>query len=217
MSSDLLRQSKLGRQEEVWTKDQVISGLLKFYEEHGRFPKSLECDNYPYLPTGRTIQRNFGGIAALRTELGINESYASGAYRASIAREVGLRGRLAEETFYKQCVDVFGEVAVHREFPLQGGRFRLDIVVYHKTGKIGADIFFAKDLKNLRTLLFTKIGKYTTFPWPVYLVSANPEIKQSDVVKIVSGMHQGPSVNEIAITVEEFWIRVGDLRPLKIE
>jgi hypothetical protein len=84
----MLRRKRSGRQDGEWTKDQVIAGLLKFYEIHNRFPKASEIDTYEYLPTARSIQRNFNGILALKTELGIKDIYHAGPYRSQIAKDI---------------------------------------------------------------------------------------------------------------------------------
>ncbi len=182
----MLRKSKLGRQDGEWTKDQVIAGLLKFYEEFGRFPKASEINAYPYLPTARSIQRNFGGIQTLKDELGIKEDYHKGKYRSELMVQVNDRGREIEEKLGSTLVRRFSEICVHREFPLTGGRQRLDFVVYSKEGRFGIDVFFAESRHSLQTNIQIKQSRYDAFSDQLLLVCGNEDICQDAIDQILS-------------------------------
>lgn len=177
----MLRIANRGKQESGWTKDQVIAGLLKFKEIHGRFPKSRECDSFEFLPSGRSIERNFGGILALRKDLGINEEYHRGDYRRDLAHKINDRGREIEMDLEKFLIAKFGEVAVHREKPVGEGRERLDFIVYFRGGLFGIDIFFADNLHSLRSVVNIKQNKYVSFSPLVYFVCANGELSQEQL------------------------------------
>src|SRR5437870_8408763 len=83
-----------------WTKENLLSGLNKFYSEFGRYPTALEIDTYEYLPTSRHIQRAFGGLVRLRSELGLEiADYTKGQTRSAMATLIGQRGNKLERDF----------------------------------------------------------------------------------------------------------------------
>lgn len=210
----MLRKARLGRQEGEWTKDQVIAGLLKFYEEHGRFPKVEECDSYAYLPSGRSIQRSFGGLLKLRQELGIAENYHQGAYRTDLSRMINERGRRSEEAIGEYLVGLFGEVAVHRESPVPGTKERLDFIVYHRDGKFGIDVFYPANLRNLQKIINIKEKKYRSFYDKLFFVSLNPAVVQEAIDGIISHKKNLLQKSNFVVTEVEFKKQLRFFKPL---
>lgn len=180
-----IRKASSGRQKK-WIKDQVLAGLLRFYEDFGRFPMIRECDNYKYLPSGRSIQRNFGGLIELRKELGIKEEYHCGENRKRLCTIINKRGSEREDKLYRQLIDIFGDVCVHREKSAPGCKERLDFVIYYRGGRIGVDVFFARDRYNLKTIIQMKNNKYKTFEENLYFVCSNPDITDVDIERVVA-------------------------------
>jgi hypothetical protein len=61
---NLKKQIKAGdnfNKKEVWTKENLIDGFKKFFDEHQRYPIAEEIDDSEYLPSSRQIQRASGG------------------------------------------------------------------------------------------------------------------------------------------------------------
>jgi hypothetical protein len=55
----------------TWTKERVLQALRIYVDTHGRYPSAHEIDDHPHFPSSKHIQRQFGGLVALRKELGI--------------------------------------------------------------------------------------------------------------------------------------------------
>lgn len=64
-----LRKAQRGGQPGIWTKQDILIGLKYFYELYNRYPTSREIDAFEYLPSSRSIQRQFGGLISLRKDL----------------------------------------------------------------------------------------------------------------------------------------------------
>ncbi len=80
-----------------WTIKNIKEGFERFRNERGRLPKALEIDRLNYLPSSHLIQKTFGGLEKLRTQLGYQDShFGKGAFRSQIANRVNSRGRNAE-------------------------------------------------------------------------------------------------------------------------
>ncbi len=100
----------------VWTKENILDGLTKFFDETNRYPTSFEIDANEFLPSSRQIQRSFGGLPKLRKELGLKISnYTKGRVRSDLAKALSKRGSMSERYFEKILVDKFGEYFVHVE------------------------------------------------------------------------------------------------------
>ncbi|MEK7183274.1 MAG: hypothetical protein AAB776_01425 [Patescibacteria group bacterium] len=180
-----LRRSAGGRQS-AWTLEEVQAGLSYFKSEHGRFPKVSEFDQCEYLPSGRSIQRSFGGWNALRLKLGIEELYASGEYRSNIAHRINKRAQIIEDDIHAELIKMFGEIAVHREKPVPGCKERLDFVIYAKDSIIGVDVFWAETIQNLRSIINIKQKKYTGLEHPVVFVCVNDLLTSAMIDSVIS-------------------------------
>ena len=53
---------------DIWTKENILNGLRKFFDDTGRYPTATEIDQNEYLPSSRQIQRAFGGLRNLRKD-----------------------------------------------------------------------------------------------------------------------------------------------------
>ncbi len=149
----------------IWTKENILAGLQKFYEEKGRYPVSYEVDEYEYLPSSKQIQRRFGGLIKLRNELGFEISnFSSGLARSTQATKIGVRGSLAEREVESILINHLGDYFVHVEKPLykyfkknldisKKYKLRADFFIYAVDYKACIDVFFQEMLKLCKELL----------------------------------------------------------------
>lgn len=165
-----------------WTIQKINDGFEQFRSEHGRLPKAHEVDEITYLPSSRSIQKRFGGLEALRKELGYtNLHFGKGEYRSKIASQVNGRGRKAEIELESVLCKMFGEVFVHTEKIFDSSKNRIDFYIYCPSGNFGIDIFYAETLRNLQSNVNIKMKKYTNFQDQLYLVCANRAFKQDEL------------------------------------
>ncbi len=99
-----------------WTESIIRAGVERFIIEEGRPPTAVDFDGTPYLPSSRQVQRAFGGLAALRQQLGyVDLDFTKGQLRGEIAVRAGKRGMAAENVLEPILVAKFGEAYVHTQ------------------------------------------------------------------------------------------------------
>lgn len=178
------RLSKAGHQQN-WTKEEVLVGLQYFYQINSRYPTAREIDNFQYLPSSRSIQRQFGGLVVLRKEL-IPESHSDftrGTYRSSIAAETWQRAAQYEEEFYDFLCQNFDPVAIHEHKVMRPGNVSSDYFIYLTPDKgIVLDLFYAKDLYSLRGVVTIKQKRYSSLPYKViFILVGNNDIEIQEI------------------------------------
>ena len=167
---------------EIWTIEKIKEGFERFKNEHGRLPRAPEIDKLEYLPSSRNIQKRFGGLARLRSELGYSDvHFGKGVFRSDIATRVNIRGRKAELALEKVLRGKFGEVFVHTEKFFESSKNRVDFYVYSPDGNFGIDVFYTETMKYLQSNINIKMGKYRDFPVELFLVVANKSLRQDDI------------------------------------
>lgn len=206
-----IRQSQGGRQL-AWTREEVIAGISKFIEEKKRFPKGIEFDSFPYLPSIRSIQRAFGGLVNLKKEMGVNESYHSGEYRSAIARKINLRGQMDEQAIGIELERRFGEVCVHYQGLAGSRKERLDFVVFHKLGKFGVDTFFPEDVVNLGAIINIKQRKYQRFENPIFFVVMNKSISPDQIQDVIRRKDNILQTNIVVLSLGAFMIKLEEFK-----
>lgn len=165
-----------------WTIEKIKIGFEHFIREYGRLPRAHEIDSLTDLPSSRLIQRKFGGLEALRKELGYKDlHFGKGKFRSTIADEVNTRGRKCEDELQCYLSNHFGEVFVHSEKMLVKSKVRVDFYVYTPEANFAVDIFYPSTLRTLQSNVNIKAKKYTHHSIPIYLISANDSIPQSDL------------------------------------
>lgn len=175
-----------------WTIEKIAEGFQKFHDEHGRYPTAQEVDTYAHLPSSKQIQRNFGGLVAIREQLKLKgpTDFTKGSYSSTRAKEVGLRAHRTERTVYDMLVEHFGVQFVHREyFFVDDRRTRTDFYIHSKNGNFCVDVFFPKDKRNLTGCLNSKMRTYShasMLEYPVIFVMMNEMITEEDVKKILA-------------------------------
>lgn len=172
----------------MWDAEKIKQGFERFFELHGHFPDALEIDRYEHLPSSRTIQRSFGGLAKFRESLGHNIThYGKGENRSRIAKNVNSRGALAEKELYGLLKAQFGEMFVHVEKPFsKSSKQRLDFFVYSPNGNFGIDIFSPKDRHSLIGSLAIKQISYKDYNEKLYFIVANNDIASEELKGIVA-------------------------------
>lgn len=148
--------------QQKWTKESIKSGFEKFFLEFGRYPTAEEIDLYKFLPSSRQIQRSFGGLVKLRQELGLKVSnYGAGPERSRIASEIGKRGNDAERAVENELIRHFGEHFVHVEKLIGKGKCRVDFYVYANGVSFAVDVFYAKNMLQLKKIINLKALTYS--------------------------------------------------------
>ena len=173
--------------ENFWSIDNIRAGLKYFIDKNQRYPSAREIDHFEYLPASRTIQRRFGGLEKLRTELGLPVAhFGKGESRSKIALYANKRGLESENKLYEALKTKFGEPFVHLERPYGSSKKRLDFYVFSPSGNFGVDIFYPNDLFTMGSNLNQKISLYQDFTQDNYLVVANIGISEEQIKKAVA-------------------------------
>jgi hypothetical protein len=174
-----------------WSKENLLDGFIKFFDENGRYPTAPEIDLYEFLPSSRQIQRMFGGLKNLRKDLGLEIcDYSKGANRSKIAFEGNKRGGDGERDMEQLLTSHFGEYFVHAEKTLykyikptanlrKDSKCRVDFLVYAKNLTFAVDVFYTSTLRNLTGNINAKSKKYNEILLDIYLVNLNEDGKIS--------------------------------------
>ena len=182
----MLRKNKLGHQD-PWTEDEILAGLQHFYVLYNRYPTAHEIDDFEFLPTSRSIQRNFGGLVALRKKLTPDSvvDHTAGDYRRNKAKEADLRAKSYEEEFYKFLTDNFFEIAIHEHRIIRPGAVASDFFVYlTEVDGIIIDLFYAQDIRSLVNIVNIKLKRYAPLPYCTYFVLVgNAEISDDAIIQ----------------------------------
>lgn len=173
-----LRENKNGNYG-VWSKDELLAGFRYFYELNGRFPTAHEIDAFKYLPSSRSIQRTYGGLVKLRSELLPTETanFTKGSQRSLTAKRTFANGRTYEREFYEYLTNQFEEIAVHEHKLIRPGDVSCDFFIY-LTENSGAvvDIFYAESMLNLVNIVNIKLRRYKLITPETYLVAVGNEV-----------------------------------------
>lgn len=170
-----------------WTTEEIKAGFEHFYNKYNRYPTAHEIDAYPHMPSSRSIQRQRGGLVALRKKLGLKgpQDFTKGEYSRERAKMINKRAHQLEKDVYDFLVQKFGKVSVHREyFFTDDRRTRTDFFIYCENGNFSVDVFYPKDKKNLIGCLNSKMRTYgqgATLQYPVIFLMMNKNITQEDV------------------------------------
>ncbi len=199
---------KKGRKE--WTIEKIKDGFKMFYDEHGRYPTSIEIDAYDKLPSSRQIQRAYGGLPALRMQLGLSGQidYTKGEYSSKRATMIGNRAHKIEKEVYDYLVGLFGKPYVHREyFFTDDRRNRTDFYIYYDGGNFLVDVFFPKDSRCLSGCLNSKLHNYqvsTQLKHPVIFLMMNLEISNETLENILIRKKNKLSAYQKLMSYEQF-------------
>ena len=203
--------------DKVWTPEKLKVAFDRYIAENGRLPTAPEVDKTDYLPSARQIQRRFGGLKALRTELGYETTdFGSGHNRSSIGTTSNLRAKEAERELEQQLSDLFGEAYVHSEKYYGRGRNRADFIIYTADGIFGIDVFTTETTHDLQKNVALKIDKYIDFPKSVILffVVVSTNLDDTLVKRAADGMKKTALLPGLRIvTPQGLFEQVEDWRP----
>ncbi len=191
----------------TWTIEKIKEGFDKFFKENGRLPTSPEIDKLDYLPSSRQIQRRFGGLEAIRKDLGYSDvNFGRGDFRKQNSFKVGLRGKNSEQELEKLLQEKFGEVFVHSEKPFFYGtnKIRVDFYIFCPDGNFGVDIFFTENIRDLQKNINIKLDKYGDFKDKLYFVLDGGLITQVDIDLYSDNKTKKMNDNMEIITKENF-------------
>ncbi|MBI2589366.1 hypothetical protein HYW35_04165 [Candidatus Saccharibacteria bacterium] len=173
MINRTLRVARNGYQESAWTKSEILAGLERFFELNNRYPTSREIDKFEFLPSSRSLQRQFGGLVALRKELipASHADFTRGSFRSNVASETWHRATKYEEEFFNFLQFHFQPFAIHEHKIIRPGNVSSDYYIYlsEKEGVI-IDLFYAAHLHSLMGVVNIKLKRYIDLPFTTYLV-----------------------------------------------
>lgn len=175
-----------------WNLKIISEGFRKFFDEHKRYPTSIEIDTYEHLPSSRQIQRQFGGLPALRAKLKLGgpTDFTKGDYSSERARMISRRAHSLEKEVYEYLIGCFGKPFVHREYFFSDDqRTRTDFFIYYNKGNFSVDVFYPKDRHNLIGCLNSKMKTYSNdllIQYPVIFLMMNDEISREQITSILS-------------------------------
>lgn len=167
-----------GNKSRSWTDEELKGGFEYYFRMHKHYPTALDIDNFEYLPTSRSIQRNYGGLETLRSRLGLKVShYGKGKQRAGRSGTIINRSFQLEEQFYDFLKSHFKPVFIHEQRPIRPQNLRVDYFIFtdpsnkniNNQGFI-IDIFYADNRHNLRTIVNIKLKKYKQLDYKTHFV-----------------------------------------------
>lgn len=171
MFTSSLRKAAPGNQD-PWTLDQLKAGLAQFELLYKRPPTAYEIDDFPYLPSSRSIQRSYGGLIKLRGELlGESLDFTTGKYRSVKAKQTYSGGKNYERLFYAYLLSVFQDISVHEQKVIRPGEVSCDFFIYLQPNEgVVIDIFYAENMRNLVNIINIKLKRYCLINQETYLV-----------------------------------------------
>ena len=188
----------------------------KFYKEHGFYPGSKDFKTTPGLPNIKQVERR-GGIEFFYQSLGIKyEKKSKGTVRAQVASKANEYAYYSENDFYQELVDLYGELAVHRQSPYvaqKNNLCRADFKVYPKKGRpFFVDVFSASDMHNFSGCINIKLRKLMAIgvdpTLVIYFVSLNDEFITEHVIEHYRSHRKTPLPANIHIFTKADALRV---------
>lgn len=205
---------------ENWTKERLKAGFDRFQEENGHLPTAPEVDLCAYLPSARQIQRAFGGLRALRQDLGYEQTdFGQGEFRSKFAGLNMKRGKTAERELEGVLIEIFGEPFVHIEKKYGTESNRADFFVYANGHNFGVDVFYSATSRDIQKNLNLKVEKYKEFydSTPLYFVLANPDFDAFSLSKITLNMSKLALLPELRVMdMKSFVVELTKYKPLPL-
>jgi hypothetical protein len=203
-----------------WTLDNVLEGFKYYFKQHNKWPDHLDLNTCAYLPSVKTLERKFGGMKGIRSELGLNDiDHGKGTARSKIATSIGKRGFNLEEEVYSILVNKFYEPFVHYEARItksteSGKSLNVDFLVYHNKGKFAVDVFWPDSaLRRFEANAYMKFKTYWKFPYKLFLVVGNPTITKS-MMDIFIHNTKYQNNNLALLSMNDFIKQVGEYQAL---
>lgn len=175
-----------------WKLVEVQKQIRKFHSDNGRLPTVHDIDLSDQFPSVRTIQRKWGGLEKVKSDMGyVDVSYSKGKLRGVIASRIGRAGEEFETKIEDLLVNYFGEVFVHVEKKFRSitedkRPLRVDFFVYNQTNNFAVDTFHTGSYKDLMKNVNIKFKKYSNLaPIPVYFVVMGSNFKQKNITNLL--------------------------------
>jgi len=173
-------------------KEKVIEFMEWFKKEFGHYPTGEEYANSPQRPCCvKTMQRNFGGLVKLRTEMGIeNPDHRRGVMRSEIAERSQSQSVVSEHIFYRGLVEKYGKINIHRWEPyVDGIVIRSDYGIFVEGGNhYFVDVFWAGSLLSALGIINIKLKKIRDIEIKdkIYFVCTNEDLDIEKLYKRIS-------------------------------
>lgn len=156
--------------------------ILRFKQENGYYPNTRDFDETEYLPSAKTIQRSFGGIRKIKSDMGLPVGDWDG--RSSKANQLKTslsmkKSDKQEKEIYNYLVNMFGIRNIHRESPYTAdSKIRSDFTIYYHPSidyKIAIDIFYPDYMTSLAGCINSKLGKidFSKLDYEILMVNMN--------------------------------------------
>jgi hypothetical protein len=170
----------------IYTIDIIRREFDRFFAINGRWPTTQDMDATPYLPTSKTLQRNFGSVEKIRKQLGLSIlNYTKGEVRSQTAHKANMLSVLGEQEMFARLVRRYGRPYVHQESPMNCGNhfFRCDFEVFEEGKSLYCmDVFYPGTIRNLAGCVNIKSKKYAQSPErTIYLLCMNSELSQAKI------------------------------------
>ena len=187
-----------------WTVEAVEEGLKRFVAEHGHYPTCFEINKCPYLCTTKTMERNFGGVKALREKLGMDiVDYSKGDHRSKNAAKFNTLSIETERLVKDFLVNVYGEICVHEQKMHGRTKQRVDFFVYAQEN-FAVEVFNTSTLIGVNNNLNHKLSSYGAFPHRLYFVVTGGTFSQVEIDNLMANRKIELPKNVRCITFDEF-------------
>lgn len=161
-------------------------GLERFYRENNHYPIAPEIDKCSYLPSSRQIQRKFGGLPAIRKQLGFKDlDYSKGVFRSKMASSTNILSSASEGNVRDFLNKEYGELCIHEEKKYGKGKNRVDFFIYAKTN-FGVEVFNTYTLRNLAKNMNIKLKKFYDYKFYLYFVVTGEDFNQTSIDRLIN-------------------------------
>jgi len=202
-----LRKNRVGNQS-PWKENELLAGLMYFYELNGKYPSAHEIDAFDYLPSSRSIQRSYGGLQELRRRLIPDEidNFTKGEYRKRVASRTFASGRALEALFYGYLTTIFRPISIHEHKLIRPGNVSCDFYIYlsEQVGII-IDVFYAESIINLVNIVNIKLKRYNLVDEETYLILVGNEQITQALIDAKTHNRQVPLPTHIKIITEQYF------------
>lgn len=178
-----------------YTKERLDEMILAFYKKHGHAPTTNDFDTNKDLPSSCVLYANYKNHEEMRKKLKLPKIKID---KPAINR----RASESEKDIKEMLISRFGEMFVHEE-KKYGVILRCDFFVYCSENFM-VDVFYAKDIYSLGGVINIKQKKYAKAGCRVVFLSANKEIDQKTIDKLVGAKKNKLPEEIVVLTKESF-------------